>query len=83
MKRLAAILLVISQLATASEISVHWHDLPGMVTGKDIIVDTAAGDHIRGVALAVRADVAGTEIAATPSCCKLAGEAANLSPGET
>jgi len=56
MKRLAAILLVISQLATASEISVHWHDLSGMVTGKDIIVDTAAGDHIRGVALAVEGD---------------------------
>ena len=56
MKRLAAILLLISQLATASEISVHWHDLPAMVTGKDIVVDTARGDHIRGVVLAVEGD---------------------------
>jgi peptidoglycan/LPS O-acetylase OafA/YrhL len=56
MKRLTAMFLLIAQLATASEISAHWRDLAAMVTGKDIIVDTAGGDHIRGVALTVESN---------------------------
>jgi hypothetical protein len=53
MRRLGAIFLLLSHIASASEISVPWRDLAAMVTGKDIIVDTAGGDHIRGVALTV------------------------------
>ena len=56
MKRLAAISLLICQLATASEVSAHWRDLAPIVTGKDVIVDMAGGDHIRGIALNVESD---------------------------
>jgi hypothetical protein len=56
MKRLAAILLVLSHVATASEISAHWHDLAAMVTGEDIVVDVTDGKHIRGVALAIEGE---------------------------
>jgi hypothetical protein len=55
-KRLAAIFLLICHLATASETSAHWRDLAAMVAGKDVIVDTAGGDHIRGTALTVESD---------------------------
>lgn len=56
MKRLAAIFVLISQFATATEISAHWRDLAAMITGKDITVDTASGDHIRGAALSVESN---------------------------
>ena len=56
MKRLTAIFLVISQVVTASELSARWRDLAAMITGKDVIVDTIDGKHIRGVGLSVKGD---------------------------
>ena len=56
MKRFPAIFLLACQLATGSEISAHWRDVAAMVTGKDVVVDSAGGDHIRGIAVTVDSD---------------------------
>ncbi len=56
MKRLLALLLAFSCLASATEQAVHWSDLNSLITGKEVVVRLQNGKRVKGRTVAVGTD---------------------------
>jgi hypothetical protein len=52
-KRLLAILLAFSCLASATEQAVHWSDLNQLITGREVVVRLQGGKRVKGRTVAV------------------------------
>jgi hypothetical protein len=55
-KRILAILLAFSCLASSAERAVHWSELNGLINGKEVIVRLQDGKRVKGRTVAVNAD---------------------------
>jgi hypothetical protein len=55
-KRILAILLTFSWLASATEQAVHWLDLNRVIVGKEVVVRLQGGNRLKGQAVAVNAN---------------------------